>query len=68
MKISKEKTGPCEYTLNIEIEPERMQEPLRQAALRLSKYRPLAGFRPGKAPYSMVERELWQGHDLPRDA
>lgn len=56
MKISKEKSGPCAYTLNIEIEPERIKEPLRQAAQRLSKYRPLAGFRPGKAPYSMVER------------
>jgi trigger factor len=56
LKISKEKTGPCAYTLNIEIESERIQEPLRQAAQRLSKYRPLAGFRPGKAPYNMVER------------
>jgi trigger factor len=56
LKIGKEKTGPCEYTLNIEIEPERIQEPLHQAAQRLSRYRPLAGFRPGKAPYNMVER------------
>jgi trigger factor len=41
-----------------------MQEPLRQAAQRLSKYRPLAGFRPGKAPYGMVERAF--GKDVIR--
>lgn len=62
MKISKEKRGTCEYALNIEIGPERIQEPLRQAAQRLSKYRPLAGFRPGKAPYAMVERTF--GKDM----
>jgi trigger factor len=62
LKISKEKMGPCEYALSIEIEPERIQEPLRQAAQRLSKYRPLAGFRPGKAPYSMIERAF--GKDM----
>jgi trigger factor len=62
LRIAKEKTGPCEYALNIEIEPEHIQEPLRQAAQRLSKYRPLAGFRPGKAPYSMVERKF--GKDM----
>jgi len=62
LKIGKEKTGTCEYTLNIEFEPERIQEPLRQAAQRLSRYRPLAGFRPGKAPYTMVERAF--GKDM----
>jgi len=55
LKVSKEKIGPCEYVLNIEVEPERLQEPLRQAARRLNKRRPLSGFRPGKAPYQMVE-------------
>ena len=58
MKVTKEKTGTCEYTLNVEVEPERLQVPLRQAAQRLSKRRPLAGYRPGKAPYAMVERLL----------
>jgi len=56
LRVTKEKTGPCEYALSVEIEAERLQEPLRQAARRLSKRRPLAGFRPGKAPYHMVER------------
>jgi len=56
LKVNKEKTGPCEYVLTIEVEPEYLQEPLRQAARRLSKRRPLPGFRPGKAPYHIVER------------
>ncbi len=58
MKVTKEKSGTCEYTLSVEVEPERLQVPLRQAAQRLSKRRPLAGYRPGKAPYAMVERLL----------
>mgnify|MGYP001086815718 CR=1 FL=1 len=56
MKVSKEKIGPGEYVLHIEVEPERLQEPLRQAARRLNTRRPLSGFRPGKAPYHLVER------------
>ena len=56
LKVNREKTGPCEYVLNIEVEPERLQEPLRQAARRLNTRRPLSGFRPGKAPYHIVER------------
>jgi trigger factor len=42
--------------LNVEVEPERLHKPLREAARHLSKRRPLPGFRPGKAPYSLVER------------
>lgn len=56
MNIHKEKTGPCEYTLTIEVEPERLQKPLREAAQRLNRRRPIPGFRPGKAPYAMAER------------
>ena len=56
MKVDKEKIGSCEYVLNIEVEPSRLQEPLQRAAQRLSKRRPLPGFRPGRAPYHMVER------------
>ncbi len=56
MNINTEKSGPCEYVLNVEVEAERLQKPLREAARHLSKRRPLPGFRPGKAPYSLVER------------
>nr|MBC7245755.1 trigger factor [Chloroflexota bacterium] len=56
MKINKEKIGPCEYALTIEVEPERLETPLREAAQRLNRRHPIAGFRPGKAPYRLVER------------
>ena len=56
MKVTKEKTGSCEYLLTLEVETERLAEPLRQAARRLNQRRPIPGFRPGKAPYAMVER------------
>ncbi|MHA1216670.1 MAG: trigger factor, partial [Candidatus Thorarchaeota archaeon] len=56
MKVSAEKTGPCEYEVNLEVESERLVKPLHQAARRLNTRRPLSGFRPGKAPYDLVER------------
>jgi len=56
LKVTKEKTGPCEYLLTVEVEAERLAAPLRQATQRLNQRRPIPGFRPGKAPYAMVER------------
>lgn len=56
MKVTSEKVGPCEYRLTIEVEPERLQEPLRQAARQINQRRPIPGFRPGKAPYEVVVR------------
>jgi len=56
VKVTKEKTATCEFKLTIEVEPERLQLPLRRAAQRLNRHRPLPGFRPGKAPYAMTER------------
>ncbi len=56
MKVTKAKTGSCEYTLDVEVEAERLERPMLQAAQRISKRRPLAGFRPGKAPYAIIER------------
>ncbi len=38
------------------MEPERLQEPLRQAARQITQRRPIPGFRPGKAPYEVVAR------------
>ncbi|MBC7263468.1 MAG: trigger factor [Chloroflexi bacterium] len=56
MKVTSEKVGSCEYRLTIEVEPERLQEPLRQAARQINQRRPIPGFRPGKAPYEIVVR------------
>lgn len=58
MKVQSEKTGQGEYTLTIEVEPDRVQKALRKAARELSKRARIPGFRPGKAPYPVVERFL----------
>lgn len=58
MKVQSEKTGKSEYTLTIEVEKERIEAALHQAARQLSKRARIPGFRPGKAPYPVVERHL----------
>lgn len=42
-----------------------MRRAMRSAAERVSRVRPLPGFRPGKAPYEMIERAV--GKELLRD-
>jgi len=79
LKVTKDKVGPGQYVLSIEVEPKRLQQPLRRAARRLTTRRPMAGFRPGKAPYHLVERTYGKelivdemlseiGNDLYREA
>jgi len=58
LKVQSEKTGQGEYTLTIEVEPDRVQKALKKAARELSKRARIPGFRPGKAPYPVVERFL----------
>ncbi len=56
MKVSTQSTGPREVELTIELEQDFVNQAMRRAAQRVSRYRPLAGFRPGRAPYELVER------------
>ncbi len=56
MKVSTEPIAAREVELTIEPEPEVVERAMRQAARRLSRVRPVAGYRPGRAPYVMVER------------
>ena len=58
MKVSTEPTGTRQVHLTIEPDPQQIQEAMRRAARSLSRVRPVRGFRPGKAPYAMVERML----------
>ncbi len=79
MKVTKDKVGPAQFVLNVEVETDQLEQPLRRAAQRLTKRRPMAGFRPGKAPYHLVERTYGKelvieemmaeiGNDLYREA
>ncbi|MBN1401008.1 MAG: trigger factor [Anaerolineae bacterium] len=58
MKVSTEPVGTRQVALTIEPDPERIQNAMRRAARNLSRLRPVRGFRPGRAPYAMVERML----------
>lgn len=56
MKTTTETIGPREVLLTVEPDPETVDKALRRAARQLSQWRPVPGFRPGKAPYALVER------------
>ncbi len=56
MKITTEKLPGSLLALEIEIEKDRFERGLDQAARRISQKYPIPGFRPGKAPRFMIER------------
>jgi trigger factor len=55
LKVTAERLPQCEARLTVEIEPEIVERPLRQVARRLSRRVRIPGFRPGKAPYRIIE-------------
>lgn len=55
MNVTSEKTGPCEYTLTIEVEQDRAKKALEKTARQITRSAPIPGFRPGKAPYHIIE-------------
>jgi len=56
MNITKEFTPDRQAIVTVEVDEEQMQNALKRAAQNVSRVRPIPGFRPGKAPYEMVER------------
>lgn len=79
MKVETERLENCQMALTIEVDEERTQRALRDAARRISRQVKIPGFRPGKAPYHVVARyfgkeTLYQevvdelGEDLYREA
>src|SRR5581483_8237100 len=56
MNITKEFTPDRQDIVTVEVDEEQMQNALKRAAQNVSRVRPIPGFRPGKAPYEMVER------------
>jgi trigger factor len=47
-----------QMALTIEVPPERVEAALTKAAKRLAQKYKIPGFRPGKAPRSVVERTI----------
>jgi len=60
LKITAEKDQQSQYVIRIEIEPNELEAAKSKAAKRLSNNVRIPGFRPGKAPRSIVERFVGQ--------
>ena len=56
MKVTTETVATREVMLTIEPDPATVEKAMRKTAREVSRHRPVPGFRPGKAPYGMVER------------
>jgi len=56
LKVETERLENCQMALTIEVDEERTQRALRNAARRISRQAKIPGFRPGKAPYNIVAR------------
>ena len=58
MKVTTEHLADRQAVMTVEVEEERTEQALRQTARRLSHRMRIPGFRPGKAPYSVVLRTV----------
>ena len=56
VKVTAERTPECQVRLNIEVEPERIEQSVEKAYRRLVGRLNVPGFRRGKAPRQIVER------------
>jgi len=56
LTVKTEPVATREVLLTIEPDPETVNSAMRKTARDISRVRPVPGFRPGKAPYNMVER------------
>ncbi|GAB4444482.1 MAG: trigger factor [Anaerolineae bacterium] len=58
MKVTTEALERCETLLTVEIDPKQEQNLLQKAAKKIARQVRIPGFRPGKAPYSVVVRRF----------
>ncbi|WAM31159.1 trigger factor [Caldicellulosiruptor naganoensis] len=56
MEFKIEKKGTNKAIIEVEVEPEKFEEGLQKSYLKNAKYFKIPGFRPGKAPRSLIER------------
>jgi trigger factor len=58
MKVTTESTPDHQVVVTVEVDEDQLQHALVRAAQHISRIRPLPGFRPGKAPYNLIERAV----------
>lgn len=58
MKVTTEELENCQIGMTIEIEDAEVEKALRKSARKLSRHYKIPGFRPGKAPYNIIVRQL----------
>ena len=61
MKIEKELLDDHQIKLNVEVDADPFEKAKRQAARKIAKRVKIAGFRPGKAPYNVIVRNVGEG-------
>ena len=64
MKVTKEKVENSQAYLTVEMEPAEMEAGMQDAYRRLAQKANIPGFRKGKAPRMVVERQLGRGRLL----
>lgn len=65
MKVTTERTPNCQAIVTVEVDEEQIASAMKRAAQKISRLRPIPGFRPGKAPYERIERAV--GKEMLRD-
>ncbi len=58
MNVTVENIGPCKRLLRVEVDPETVETQWKAAAARVAKQVRLPGFRPGKAPRALIEKQF----------
>lgn len=65
MKVTTERTENCQAIVTVQVDEDQVASAMRRAAQKVSRLRPMPGFRPGKAPYARIERAV--GKEMLRD-
>jgi len=68
LKINTEEIADREVVLTLEPEPERVEKAVRRVARTVAKRIKIPGFRPGKAPFQIVERTVGREYLLDKAA
>lgn len=62
MKIEKEYRDDNQVKLTVEIDPDSFEAAKHKAARKIAKKVKVPGFRPGKAPYGVILRQVGEGY------